>query len=791
MSSQDFKNIAEIINSTGNRVLEYLQELEEGMSSCGEDNQELNKIKSQIESALNALQKQKYEVAVVAPMKAGKSTFLNAMIGVDILASETAACTVCRTDVKHIPKDQIPKLLEYRDGQRKPVLLAEGTLKEIQDNFLSRTRQIRKNNNKDFTTRFEIEYPIEAINSFSYLTGFTLVDTPGPNEWESGTFNTVSLKQISLEALRDCNVVLFILNYTSYKDNAVSDLFKEVIEKRQELLETKVKDKVFFILNKVDQKTEKDPDIPDVIEDLKKQLTEFGFPNPNIYPASSLQGLLAKLIVSNKATSSQKKDFKKSFFGKYVTEEVEDENGYIVTPGPTKIAPQALQDSGIPAIQEAVIQTIIKNAGWNLLNDVLNKINQSAKDIEDSLQVQIRGWETEIEDLKQKVENYKLRSQSAKSKVEDVKKSVDLEKKVLVQGFSQGLNLFAETAKAKIQQEIDGIVSRSSSKVKTEVSANNQAAKVNQKQSNGMNFADMWRTLGEFGSNVLQAITGLSFIGKSVELVFEVTTPLWEELEKEVPNFNNYSSDETKKSSSSLYKIRFNSQDEAEKTAETISKFVAPYIQSWWLDTQDKLVIDGGKIRKELALKIKQQIQEISNELSDYLGADLQVQLNANEILFPDFEFPGIDAQIKYQQEVYERTRKETRSESRCCASDRSYEVDVPYKEKKDVYEIDLRDTLKLINSRIDQQKAINEELLNRVIAKQVKDDFRSAEKQINDYINRFQSEFERVLNERETREVEVPKILAYLENQKQKINSYLEKLAEIKQSLLALKLVS
>ncbi|NEO54725.1 MAG: dynamin family protein [Okeania sp. SIO3B5] len=788
MSSKDFQNIAEIINSTGNRVLEYLQELEKGMSSCGENNQKLQEIKNEIESALNALQKRKYEVAVVAPMKAGKSTFSNSMIGADILASETAACTVCRTDVKHIPKGQIPKLLEYRDGQRKPVLLAEGELKEIQASFLSRTREIRKNNNKDFTTRFEIEHPIEAISSFSYLAGFTLVDTPGPNEWESKKFKTVSLKQTALEVLRNCNVILFVLDYTSCKDNAVSDLFKEVLEKRKELLATEVQDKVYFILNKVDQKTEKDQDIPDFIEDLKTQITEFGFPNPKIYPASSFQGLLAKLIISNKATDGQIKDFKKFFSASYARE---NEEGDLIIPGPKKIAPQALKDSGIPAIQETVIQTIIKNAGWNLLNDVLNKIDKSAKAIENSLQVQIKGWETEIEDLKQKVENYKLRSQSAKRKVEDVKKSVDLEKKVLVQGFSQGLNLFAETAKAKIQQEIDGIVSRSSSKVKTEVSANNQTAKVNQKQSNGMNFADMWRTLGEFGSNVLQAITGLSFIGKSVELVFEVTTPLWEELEKEVPNFNNYSSDETKKSSSRLYKIRFNSQDEAEKTAETISKFVAPYIQSWWLDTQDKLVIDGGKIRKELALKIKQQIQEISNELSDYLGADLQVQLNANEILFPDFEFRGIDAQIKYQQEVYERTRKETRSESRCCASDRSYEVDVPYKEKKDVYEIDLRETVKLIHSRIDQQKAINEELLNRVIEKQVKDDFKSAEKQINDYINRFQSEFERVLNERETREVEVPKILAYLENQKHKINSYLEKLAEIKQSLLALKLVS
>ncbi|MEB3342137.1 dynamin family protein [Okeania sp.] len=651
---------------------------------------------------------------------------------------------------------------------------------------MSRSREIRENNNPDFTTSFEIEHPIEAISSFSYLAGFTLVDTPGPNEWESATFNTVSLKQTTLEALRTCNVILFVLNYASYKDNAVSDLFKEVIEKRKELLD--IKDKVYFILNKVDQKTEKDRDIPDVIEDLKKQISGFGFPNPKIYPASSLQGLLAKLIVSSKATEGQIKDFKKFFSARYA---IEEEDGGTKIPPPKKIAPQALKDSGIPAIQEAVIQTIIKNAGWNFLNDVLNKINKSAKAIEDSLQLQIKGWETEIEELKQKVENYRQRSRSATSKVEDVKKSVDLEKKVLIQGFSQGLSVFAETAKAKIQEEIDGIVSRYSLQIETEVSRSNQVGTINQQQSSGINFSDIWRGLGQIGSNMLQVIPGLNFIGKAVGLVFEVTSPLWEELEKEVPSFSNYGSDETKKSSHSRYKIRFNTKNEAEKTGETISNFVAPYIQSWWLDTQDKLVRDGGKIREKLALEIQKQIQGISNELSDYLGADLQVQLNTNDIQFPDFEFPGIDAQIKYQQEIYERTRQETRSRSRCCASDESYQVDISYEEKQDIYEIDLQETAKLIKSRIDQQKAINEQLLERVIEKQVKDDFRSAEKQINDYINRFQSEFERVLKERETREAEVPKILAGLENKKQKIHSYLWELAKIEKSLSDLESVN
>ncbi|MCL2932352.1 MAG: hypothetical protein MGG11_08780 [Trichodesmium sp. MAG_R03] len=46
---------------------------------------------------------------------------------------------------------------------------------------------------------------------------------------------------------------------------------------------------------------------------MKNQLNQFGFPNLNIYPASSLQGLLAKLIINGPATEGEIKDFQKFF----------------------------------------------------------------------------------------------------------------------------------------------------------------------------------------------------------------------------------------------------------------------------------------------------------------------------------------------------------------------------------------------------------------------------------------------------------------------------------------------
>jgi predicted GTPase len=292
MSSEQFQAAHSNIYNLGTRLLQYLQEIRQGRLSEGDDTKGLQSVENDITTALTALEKQKYQVAVIAAMKAGKSTFLNSIIGVDVLASETAACTICRTDVLHIPADQTPRLLEYREGERKPIVIAKGNEGEIQQKFLDRTREIRETGNPDNTIRFEIEHPIEAISGLSSLAGFTLVDTPGPNEWESAQFNTVELKRTALEALRTCNAILFVLNYASYKDNAIADLFKDIVENRQEILESD-KGKIYFILNKVDQKTEKDKDIDEVIQDLKRELSNFGFPNAIIYPASSRQGLLA------------------------------------------------------------------------------------------------------------------------------------------------------------------------------------------------------------------------------------------------------------------------------------------------------------------------------------------------------------------------------------------------------------------------------------------------------------------------------------------------------------------
>ncbi len=91
------------------------------------------------------------------------------------------------------------------------------------------------------------------------------------------------------------------------------------------------------------------------------------------------------------------------------------------------------------------------------MNDVLAKLDKVAKATEDSLNLQIKGWEIEINSLRTKVEEYRSRAESAQEKVEAVKKSIKEQEQILVNRFTEGISVFADGAKQQIQDEIERI----------------------------------------------------------------------------------------------------------------------------------------------------------------------------------------------------------------------------------------------------------------------------------------------------------------------------------------------
>ena len=801
MYSKNFQAAYQRIDRTGQEILKYLLDLRENCRKQGNKTEELQTIKDELKQALIALQTQKYQVAVIAAMKAGKSTFLNGAIGADILASESEACTVCRTDVRPINADETPRLLEYREGKSKPFLISRGETAKIRQDFLNRTHQIRQTDNKDRTTRFELWHPIAAIQEYPSLAGFTLVDTPGPNEWESTRFNTVQLKETALQALRTCDAILFILDYTSFKDETNQLLLKDLIEKRAEFL-AKNPGKIYFILNKVDRRSEGDRPIPEVIDDLKATLKDFGIPKPAVYPVSAWKGLLSKLIIENRASETHKRDFIKFFLGEYIDQTFS-------VPQPAKIAAKALEDSGITTVETQVIQNIIQHSGWNLLSEIVDKIDKQVKGIEDTLNQEVWGWEVEFEALKTTVDDFKHRSQSFLEKVTGVKNSVEYQKQILIEGFSQGISLFAEEAKKKIQAEIDIIAYRRGADLQSNSCDNIRESRSLKLEPVGAvgndNILISWDEKSEKLESIPLATQSdlpafIPEIGNVLEVEFKVLEgaeiPLVEQLARVIPasvsspnleRYNFESDSQSENDSYDPFKLQVQTQAEAKEIEQTINEFCAPLIKSWWVDTEDKLVREGTRIRELLAHKIKRDIQEISDELSEYLGGVLHVELNINPIQFPSFEFAGIDAKIQEQQEkiAVVKTRQEERAFGGFCNRN-FYSVDGSYEneETKSCYEVDIRQIANRIKNIIDEQIPDSQNLLKRVIDKQVSEDFASAEKQINDYIERSQIVLDRLLADRQIKEARADRIIVTFKAQKSRIQSYLDELKQIRDDL-------
>ncbi|MDJ0517920.1 MAG: hypothetical protein QNJ74_17275, partial [Trichodesmium sp. MO_231.B1] len=126
----------------------------------------------------------------------------------------------------------------------------------------------------------------------------------------------------------------------------------------------------------------------------------------------------------------------------------------------------------------------------------------------------------------------------------------------------------------------------------------------------------------------------------------------------------------------------------------------------------------------------------------------------------------------------YIEQRQEVRK--RKCEQDEVYFVDVEIKS----FEIDLQAILQLICTRIDEQIENSASVINLVIQQQVKEDFRSAEMQIKDYTNKFQSELEALVWQRESKGGEAEKICSNLQVYQTRLSEYIEELDMLEKSL-------
>ncbi|OUL17481.1 dynamin family protein [Nostoc sp. 106C] len=259
----------------------------------------------QVRQEVEKVKNLELRMAIVAPMKAGKSTITNAIIGQEILPSRNAAMTTLPTEIIFDAELTEPvlylsaevlavfqetllllqnrinemgieqaqeKLAQYPHLQHMPKLIQEVGLKSIPEKSEGRKDIILTLTSLNDIVRLcsilePQADPLQSVmdapkiytpfwrssqgNQQSENLGkLVIVDTPGPNE----AGENLRLRGVVEEQLTKSSIVLIVLDFTQLKTEAAEKVKKDV----DKVIKLRGKDNLYVLINKVDQRQDCD-----------------------------------------------------------------------------------------------------------------------------------------------------------------------------------------------------------------------------------------------------------------------------------------------------------------------------------------------------------------------------------------------------------------------------------------------------------------------------------------------------------------------------------------------------
>lgn len=230
------------------------------------------------------------KIAVVATMSSGKSTFINALIGQDILPSQNQACTAKAIPIlSNDSTNEFKAYVEYYDGKKEIIALKSSN---VVDGF----------NEKNEIKQILIEGNIKSIKN--YNKAIVIIDTPGTNFSGDSTHREETYKL--LNELKE-GLIIYLVNATQLGINDDLELMLHVIEK---IDKNENKLKILFIVNKIDELDLQKEDVGQTIKSIYDYIEEYGIKNPRVIPISALAAKLFKQVINRQElTRREKREF--------------------------------------------------------------------------------------------------------------------------------------------------------------------------------------------------------------------------------------------------------------------------------------------------------------------------------------------------------------------------------------------------------------------------------------------------------------------------------------------------
>lgn len=269
------------------------KELAEILKGASEVTSELNMSKEEELADLSTkVMNDTFKIMVTGTFKNGKSTFINALLGEEILPAYALPCTAVINEVKYgsqkkavlyfrnpLPKELPENLAEkavrhMKKYQGRPIPPLDIPYDEIEDYVVipmgADEKQIKLQSPYE---KVELFYPLEILKN-----GVEIIDSPGLNEDETRT-------RVTMDYLAKVDAILYVLNANAI---CAGDEMKFV----EKDLKGNSFDSVFFVVNRFDQiRAREQPQIRQYAELKLKEI----YPQPEVFCISALNALDGRL----------------------------------------------------------------------------------------------------------------------------------------------------------------------------------------------------------------------------------------------------------------------------------------------------------------------------------------------------------------------------------------------------------------------------------------------------------------------------------------------------------------
>ncbi|WP_273390950.1 dynamin family protein [Actinobacillus porcinus] len=441
---------------------ERLAELEALFAEMKEDPMFKDKISKH--NDFKALEENIFDVFVVATMSSGKSTFINAMLGCDLLPAQNEATTAAIAEIFHNPNLSQGVFKAARKNSDGEYLDQNVTLDVSNAETADSARALLSKWNKEIDDKsIELNKRTATIHLEGHLVGINiptnlklrLSDTPGPNN-----SNELNHAEITLRKIKDTQgnnpLIIYLLDGSKL---AITDDNQLLVNIANEMngKGKLASDRFIFLLNRMDEYFNKAEKISKTIENAKDYLRKHNITDPKVYPITAKLARLNRINnLNDELLGEDELDVLEILERGIKRQSERDLTQYMALNSKQKtylssIEDSAIKRSGVPAVEKVISDYIEKyNEPYRIMQmtKVIDEVLKETR-AEVEMDIQLDKKEEELEELrnKLKIAEEKLgKSQEFEKKINELK-----EKEILL---SEDVSILFKQSSTKIENLI-------------------------------------------------------------------------------------------------------------------------------------------------------------------------------------------------------------------------------------------------------------------------------------------------------------------------------------------------